>query len=81
MVCFFFSNVFCSDIETGTPYEAGENMTWPHMAETLQGIADMGPDYLYDNRLTYTLVEEIKEAGKTQWHIKKQKDFLIIYLR
>ena len=74
---FSCSNIFCSDTDTGEIYEKGDNMTWPHMEETLQGIADEGPDYIYNARRTYTLVDEIKEVGQCMTFYIGNKQVLI----
>ena len=58
------SSVFCADETTGEGKKAGDMIYWPKMADTLQGVADSGPDYIYDSQLTYTLVEELKEIGE-----------------
>ena len=36
---------------------------WPKLADTFQGIADEGIDYIYNSPLTNTIVEEIKSEG------------------
>ncbi|XP_052270392.1 glutathione hydrolase 1 proenzyme-like isoform X3 [Dreissena polymorpha] len=68
-------NIFCSDKAAGTPLKAGETLHWPHLADTLQGIADQGPDYIYDSKLTQTLVDEIQDAGG----VLDLQDFILNY--
>ncbi|XP_052270382.1 glutathione hydrolase 1 proenzyme-like isoform X1 [Dreissena polymorpha] len=68
-------NIFCSDKAAGTPLKAGETQHWPHLADTLQGIADQGPDYIYDSKLTQTLVDEIQDAGG----VLDLQDFILNY--
>ena len=64
MVHFFFSEIFCANTTTGEPKEEGAMIYWPKLGDTLEGIANKGPEYIYESQLTTTLVEEINELGK-----------------
>ena len=35
----------------------------PNLVTTLEGIANEGPDYLYESPVTVQIVNEIKERG------------------
>ena len=37
---------------------------WPKLGDTLEGIANKGPEYIYESQITTTLVEEINELGR-----------------
>ncbi|XP_052802833.1 glutathione hydrolase 1 proenzyme-like isoform X2 [Mya arenaria] len=68
-------NIFCSDRETGEPLKAGDIHYWPNLADTLQGVADHGPDHIYNSPLTRTLVKEIQDADG----VLDVKDFILNY--
>ena len=58
------SEIFCANTTTGEPKKAGDMIYWPKMVETLQHIADDGPDWFYSSPTTYALVKELQEIGK-----------------
>ncbi|XP_052797422.1 glutathione hydrolase 1 proenzyme-like isoform X2 [Mya arenaria] len=68
-------NIFCADRETGEPLKAGDIHYWPNLADTLQGVADHGPDHIYNSPLTRTLVQEIQDADG----VLDVKDFILNY--
>lgn len=49
----------------GTPKKSGQYIQNPQLANTLQGIADQGPDYLYgiNSNIPNLLAKEIQNAG------------------
>ncbi|XP_045174732.2 glutathione hydrolase 1 proenzyme-like isoform X2 [Mercenaria mercenaria] len=55
--------IFCANTTTGEPKKAGDTILWPKLADTLQGVADEGVDYIYDSPLTNTIVDEIRKEG------------------
>ncbi|KAH3882875.1 hypothetical protein DPMN_006821 [Dreissena polymorpha] len=50
--------------QTGKTYKEGETMKLPKLAQTLQVIADEGPEAFYNGSLADDIVADIQEAGK-----------------
>ncbi|XP_052215059.1 glutathione hydrolase 1 proenzyme-like isoform X2 [Dreissena polymorpha] len=49
--------------KTGKTYKEGETIKLPKLAQTLQVIADEGPNAFYNGSLTDNIVADIQEAG------------------
>ncbi|XP_052225167.1 glutathione hydrolase 1 proenzyme-like [Dreissena polymorpha] len=49
--------------QTGKTYKEGETMKLPKLAQTLQVIADEGPEAFYNGSLADDIVADIQEAG------------------
>ena len=60
----FCSEIFCSNQTTGEHLKTGERYYMPKLRETLQGVADQGPDYLYNGPITSQIVKELQARGK-----------------
>lgn len=58
----YFSSVYLRP--NGSFYEAGDLLFRPQLAQTLELIANQGPDVFYQGHLTNLIVEEIKQFGK-----------------
>ena len=56
--------MFCSNTTTGELKEEGDLIFMPNLVTTLEGIANQGPDYLYENpTVTVDIINEIKQRG------------------
>lgn len=55
--------IFCSNTTTGTLKQEGDMIYMPNLVTTLEGVANQGPDYLYNSQVTVDIVKEIKERG------------------
>ena len=49
---------------TGWLYKEGEIMKHPKLANTLEAIANEGPDAFYNGSLTSDIILDIQDAGK-----------------
>jgi len=54
---------FITNKDTGKLYKAGETMKRPKLAQTLETIANEGPDAFYSGSLSADIVDDITEAG------------------
>ena len=57
---------------TGELYKEGEIMTHPKLAQTLEVIANEGPEAFYTGSLAADIVLDIQEAGKIAEEIISQ---------
>ncbi|XP_060072779.1 glutathione hydrolase 1 proenzyme-like [Ylistrum balloti] len=56
-----FCKIYCDD--TGKIAPEGAVIKQPRLAQTLRGIAENGPSYLYEGPIADTIIREIQEKG------------------
>lgn len=67
--------IFCSNTTTGELKKEGDLIFMPNLVTTLEGIANEGPDYLYESPVTVQIVNEIKERGGVLENIDFTMDY------
>lgn len=58
---FFSSEIFCN--KNKTVLREGDILKFPKLAETMEIIAEKGPDAFYNGNIGQDLIKDIKDAG------------------
>lgn len=64
---FFSSEIFCN--KNKTVLREGDILKFPKLAETMEIIAEKGPDAFYNGKIGQDLIKDIKDAGWCDLHI------------
>ena len=62
----FFSAIYCD--ENGEILKKGNIVYRKIFADTLKGIAEIGPDYFYKGQGAERLIKDVKKFGK--WNLR-----------